>query len=307
MQNRKIVVYPHKLYRDRYVAEFRIVSPIHTCDNFTLTSLSLNGLLNLWSFLKHQDRSSLLEIHTSMGALFPLLLGALLGFRRRRYVCHGTLAMSKRWHHRCIGALLESANNILSTEIICVNKEMEKMFRKKNIKSLTPPGIFDYHNIEYYRDQMKGLSGRINIGFVGRAVDRKGIKIFAEYAKQFTFDNELEFHLFGSDITLHNVTSHGFVKNKTDIYNKIDILYVCSDFEGFCDAAAEAMMAGCYVLHRDVPGLGWLPASSNVYNSLLAPEYLRRLTADLKEDFDLLRIIYNRPSIHEIKRCEFND
>jgi len=92
-----------------------------------------------------------------------------------------------------------------------------------------------------------------HVGFVGRLHPVKRVDRFISLAHKFP---QLVFDVFGdgSDFmsakksSSKNVKLHGFVQQTEEIWSKIDVLVICSDYEGLPLAALEAMSFGIPVI-----------------------------------------------------------
>lgn len=106
------------------------------------------------------------------------------------------------------------------------------------------------------------------IAFVGRLSHEKAPDRFIALAQNFP-DNS--FHLYGtgpmegglkqtleSNSTQHNVHFHGYQSEMDDVWPEIDVLVICSRFEGLPMTALEAMTRGIVVIAVNVGDLGLL-------------------------------------------------
>lgn len=295
----KVLIYPHAHYRNRYIDDYKYVGDVYDeTDAYSLTSVTFDGVTKLFKYLKKRDKESILEVHTSMGALFPLFFGMILGFKKRIYVCHGSLLYSRSKIHSVIGFFVETFNLGFSTKVVLISESLRKKYPLLKGKAFNKPGIFDYKLYDQF--DFIEINNRIRIGYVGRDVVRKGIKKFADIAKCNT-DEKMTFHVFGFHRNIESVTVHGYINDKNELFQKLDVLYVCSDFEGFCDAAAEAIMYGRYVLHDGVPGLEWLPEGAKVNAEGLTYNNIKKIILSLREEYKEIQHMIKNKNIDQCK------
>jgi len=295
----RILIYPHALYRNRYIDDYCFSDIVFDeTDKYSLTSFSFTGVRRLLMFLKNNDKSCCVEIHTSMGAPIPLFVSLLLGYKKRVYVCHGSLLYSRSRIHSFAGYFIELFNVVLSSKVILVSESLKKRFPLSKGLAFSQPGIFSYKN--FPMKPFVNIDNKIRVGYVGRDVSRKGINKFSRIAVD-NVDDRITFHAFGVKRSIKSVNVYGFVKEKKTLFDKFDVLYVCSDFEGYCDAAAEAIMYGKYVFHDDVPGLEWLPDKSILLNCDLNYENIYNAIGKLRRDFIALQSDIKEKDISKCK------
>ena len=107
------------------------------------------------------------------------------------------------------------------------------------------------------------LSTGEQIAFVGRLSYEKAPERFLQCAKS---NPTLNFHIYGSgpleneiiEKAPANITYHGYQTNMAEVWNHIQILIICSRYEGLPMAALEAMARGCIIIAYNVGDLSKL-------------------------------------------------
>jgi len=149
----------------------------------------------------------------------------------------------------------------------------------------------------------------LNVGFVGRLSIEKGPDIFVDVAKQFA-TSSLNFHMFGDgpmrdELDLSSVSFHGMCEQH-EIWQKLDVLVVCSRAEGLPMVVLEAMSHGVLVI---VSPVGQLPhIVSHLTNGLLmTDDSAQALSKQLNNLINLTpdQITYMLTNAHTLVRQRF--
>lgn len=118
----------------------------------------------------------------------------------------------------------------------------------------------------------RGVSESKLVGFVGRLVEIKRADLFLEIAAHMKLEYgaliPMEFHIFGDgpmrDELIHyskvlgvsdDVTFHGHVHNVQECILGLDVIVICSDYEGLPMVALEALSLGTHVVAHGVGGI----------------------------------------------------
>lgn len=112
-------------------------------------------------------------------------------------------------------------------------------FMKKNLNGYACKMIYDPYPFSDNKNILYELSGAINLGIVGRITNTKGfnfIETFINKINQTDISEKFMFHFYGTisnDANMSfgkllekysNITFHGFISEKSKIYNNIDVL-----------------------------------------------------------------------------------
>jgi glycosyltransferase involved in cell wall biosynthesis len=311
------VVFPHGLYRQRYLHDYNIDHKFSfdEAEDISLFSFSISSLKKLANFIRSLPDSATIQCHTTGGAFFSLILCRL--YRKKSiYVCHGSLSCSRIPIYRFIGNIIEFVNCLFCNKFVLVSPIIVnysfvfRFFSKYKMINNKYFGVYNYNFPWIDLNLTSELP--IKIAFVGRRESRKGFLKYLVLCSELEskFPNLYEYHVFGLGMDIpdnlrNKIIDHGFVNDKEDIYRAIDCVVCLSDFEGFCDVAAEALSYGKLAIHDKVPGMDWCPfvfdsSSAGFHNAIqkyrsshaLTEGIVNRMKVDIHVPIECKREIY---------------
>lgn len=220
-----------------------------------------------WRQLLHMvktDRPDVIHAHGYKASLACKLIRLVQPVRQISTYHAGETPKGRVWLYD----LLDRMTSALSHQSIAVS---EKIATKLYSHSLVMNNFIDTDNIKaevsLLRSNDRALRPK-QVAFVGRLSEEKAPDRFVALAKQHP---TLSFDLYGagpmaSDLSAsapNNVTLHGHQSDMDAIWPQIQILIICSRYEGLPMTAIEAMARGITVISLDVGDMNRLINSQN--------------------------------------------
>ncbi|UPT72347.1 MAG: glycosyltransferase [Flavobacterium sp. JAD_PAG50586_2] len=270
-------------------------------------------------------RPDVVNFGTPKVSLLGMIAAKILGVKNRIYTCRGFRFEHETGTKKTILVAMEKLTSHFAHQIICISKSVQDLGVEQGVfpadKSLvirkgSSNGIdLEYFNpkliLQQQKDKLKQDLGikpdDFVFGFVGRLVDRKGIKeLYEAFSNLYDDNQKLQLLVVGpiehsqiSDTSLiDQMNQHpaihlvGTQKDVPLYLSVMDVFCLPAWWEGFGNVSVQAAAMGLPVIATDVTGSK--DAVSKDYNGLLIPA---KSTALLQEA--MLRL-YN----DEAKRME---
>jgi N,N'-diacetylbacillosaminyl-diphospho-undecaprenol alpha-1,3-N-acetylgalactosaminyltransferase len=247
---------------------------------FDLSAPNLIGLpLTLWKIFRYlkRQRPDVMFSHNTKSSFIPLLGAWLAGVRLRIYFNHGVPYVAYQGILRVMLLALERWNIALSTHVLTVSPDMQKLLQDVSPKSKvqiiqngSASGI-DLHIFSPERYSRTGwrqthglLEEDLVVVYMGRPEIRKGFELVLHLWKEHFHDCNIKLLLCGPgpddvlrylDVLPSNVIPLGFVDNVPEVLFGSDLMILPSLHEGLSYACMEAQAAGTVVIANDISGI----------------------------------------------------
>lgn len=262
----------------------------------------LQTLFNLiWLFMR--ERPDIINLGTPKMSLLGMLAGFITRVPLRIYTCRGFRFEHETGSLRRLLIRLERITSICAHRIFCISKsvrdlgieldifplEKTRLIEKGSSNgvdlSLFNPSHLNKCEIEALREKF-GLQNRFVIGFVGRLVDRKGLKeMYDAFDEVYNENQNLRLLVVGRPFwdqirdrsIIEELNDHpgiimaGFQPIETIPYfiSLMDIFFLPAHWEGFGNVLIQAAAMGVPILATNVTGCK--DAVSDGYNGVLVP------------------------------------
>ena len=260
----------------------------------------VKALFSIYSRLR-RIKPDIVNFGTPKISLLGLVSSYVLRINRRIYTCRGFRFEHEKGIKRKILIWMERITSFCANKVISISSSVEELGVSYNIFSSDKSVVinkgssngFDlkYFSREYVdnenRNKLKdelGLSGFFVYGFVGRIIDRKGIKVLYEAFDSLYKNNPLvKLVLVGdfekeqiSDLTLvDRIRKHpgillvGYQKNVPLYMSLMDVFVLPAWWEGFGNVLVQAAAMEVPVI--STTGTGSRDAVNDGFNGILVP------------------------------------
>lgn len=238
----------------------------------------LVSLYRLYKLFK-KTKPCVVETHTTVGSLLPLIAAKISGIERRIYHNHGIPFVGYKGMLKWILYFLELLNCCFASDVITVSKGMLRIYSNMfpanfNVR-LPNPGSACGLPESYYVDlesmmsiksakkEKNGFSDEIIFMYVGRSIERKGLLIAIQAFELYNqkFRNSKLFlagcskkDLMNRGISNQNIIPLGFVVDLSTNYLISDVVLLPSIHEGFGYSLLEGAANGNALISSDIPG-----------------------------------------------------
>jgi glycosyltransferase involved in cell wall biosynthesis len=287
-----------------------------------------SDLLNLFRIIVIFRRidPDIINFGTPKVSLLGMIAGKLLNVEKRIYTCRGFRYEDEQGSKRRLLMLMERITCWCSHKIICISPSLrelgikDKIFSEKNslvINKGSSNGVdlelFDRALVpEDLQKQLRidlQLDGKFVFGFVGRIVDRKGIRqLYQAFDELYLNNKNLRLALVGpyehAQLTdkklITDIENHpGIIylgrkpQDQIPLYlTLIDVFVLPTWSEGFGNVLVQSAAMGIPVISTDITGAK--DAVSADYNGILVPV---KAVAELKQAMDK---IYSNNELRQV-------
>lgn len=288
----------------------------------------VKDLKSLYQIIKifKNIKPDIINLGTPKVSLLGMIAGALVGVPKRIYTCRGFRFEHETGFKRRLLISMEKITSKLAHHVICISKSVETLGLKHHIFSTQKTiiinkgssnginlALFDpeqqkYQGFKSTIIEKYQLENKFVFGFLGRIVDRKGIKELIEAFSQIYIKNEnVRLLLVGpfewtqiSDKNLEEIIQrhpgiiyHGKVPQDEvpGVMLVMDVFVLPAWWEGFGNVLVQAAAMGIPVISST--STGCKDAVNDGYNGILVPpkdiESLEQAMEKLLLDKNLLR------------------
>lgn len=259
----------------------------------------------LWQIIRifNKIKPDIVNLGTPKVSLLGMIAAFILRVPKRIYTCRGFRFEHEQGFKKKILVLMEKITATLADEVICISKSVQdlgvqnKIFDQKKSQVILKGSsngvnlnLFDPHKINSsqkndLRNQFK-LEGTFVFGFVGRIVDRKGIKELIEVFEVLYQNNKslrlllvgpFEMEQISDKSLIDKANNHPGIVNigrvmqdEVPIYlSLIDVFVLPAWWEGFGNVLIQAAAMGIPVISTDATGTK--DAVEDGFNGILIP------------------------------------
>jgi glycosyltransferase involved in cell wall biosynthesis len=277
----------------------------------------LKALIQVFKHLKNV-KPDVVNFGTPKVSLLGMIASKMLGVKNRIYTCRGFRFEHETRMKKILLVTMEKVTASFAHQIICISNSVQTLGVDNAIFSADKsvviykgssngidlerfnPNQVNANEKELLRNELGLTDATFVYGFVGRLIDRKGIKeLFEAFSNLYSNDDSLRLLIVGpveysqlSDTTLfEKMTIHpgilvvGTQLNVPLYLSIMDVFCLPAWWEGFGNVSVQAAAMGLAVIGTDVTGSK--DAVSNGFNGLLIPA---KSTEALQEAMQLLHI-----------------
>lgn len=261
-------------------------------------------LLKILTILR-KVRPDIVNFGTPKVSLLGLTAARMAGIKKRIYTCRGFRYEHEQGKFKKFLIALEKVTASSAHKVICISKSVEDLGVKDGVfsrskthhiakgssngldLSLFDPNKVDMAAVQAFKDE-KGLSGKFVFGYVGRLVDRKGIKeMYEAFSALYNEDNSCRLLVIGrpypdqikDNTVIKNLNSHpGIIMMGLQPLESIPFYLSAMDtfvlpawWEGFGNVLIQAAAMGLPIISTNVTGCK--DAVSDGYNGVLLPAH----------------------------------
>lgn len=268
----------------------------------------VKALAQIYSHFK-KVKPDVINLGTPKVSLLGMIAGKMLGVKTRIYTCRGFRFEHETGTKKTILVAMEKLTSKFAHKIICISESVRTLGRENGIfsdkavvinkgssngfdlKKFSPAAITP----EDRNSKMEelGITNKNFVyGFVGRLIDRKGIKeLYESFNDLYSNNNALRLLIVGP-IEYEQVSDKGLIKKmeqhpgiimagsqrNVPLYLSVMTVFILPAWwEGFGNVSVQAAAMGLPVISTDVTGSR--DAVSKNYNGLLiAPKSIAELT-----------------------------
>lgn len=266
----------------------------------------IKDLKSLYSIIKifYKIKPDIINLGTPKISLLGMIAGFITGVEKRVYTCRGFRFEHEKGLKKQILILMEKGTVLFSHKVICISKSVEKIGIEnrifKNHKTIvihkgSSNGLnfnlfnpLNKENINYKENIVKkyNFENTFVYGFLGRIVDRKGIKeLFEAFNEIYQNNKNVKLLLIGpieisqiSDKNLiEKISQHPGIINYGKVKQEdvpgammaMDVFVLPAWWEGFGNVLVQAAAMGVPVISTN--GTGTIDAVSDGFNGILVP------------------------------------
>ncbi len=300
IEDARIRLHPVAFYKTQYSGESLGVAPV--CMEAE-SHHDLTAVYRLSRYLRHVQ-PDVLHVHHTMPAFWGALLGK--GVMRSRLV----RSEHNNYVYRSPGQrAINTVSQMLANRVLCNSQNTYESMESWRKRLLGKKWKVVYNGIDVDRidranlgdPPFEGPYDGVTVGSVGRLIDQKNyrrlVQAFAQVVEQ--SGRECRLVLIGDgdkrEVIEKEVSRLGIEEqvvltgevNRDTVYaalHAFDLFIVPSLWEGFCNAAVEAMTAGLPIVCSDIPTLREVVGDVAVYANPERPESFTRAIGTLLKE-----------------------